>query len=188
MEDVSGVRRGARRRPGQLKIASYGKQTFGDFVIEDLNKKAGIKLVQVPYKSCAETVSAVMGGHVDADVCTSSMGQVAAGAVRILTVADQVRSDFCPDVKTMKEWGYPVEIPAFFSFCVPAKTPKPIVNKLSNAMQEVFKRHGKQVKEELLKLETVGVFYDMQQSIQRFKENYDMAYRIAKEIGYIESK
>jgi tripartite-type tricarboxylate transporter receptor subunit TctC len=178
----------ARTRPDPMKISSYGKQTFGEFVIEDLNKKAGIKLVQVPYKSCAETVSAVMGGHVDADVCTSSMGQVAAGAVRLLAVADYERSEFSPDVKTMKEWGYPVTIPAFFSFCVPAKTPKPIVDKLSNAVQEVFKRHGKQIKEELLKLETVAAFYDMPQSIQRFKENYEMAYRIAKEIGYIESK
>ena len=178
----------AKTRPTPMKISSYGKQTFGEFVIEDLNKKARIKMVQVPYKSCAETVSALLGGHVDADVCTSSMGQVAAGAVRILAVADYERSEFSPDVKTMKEWGYPVTLPAFFSFCLPAKTPKPIVDRLSNAMQEVFKRHGKQIQEELLRLETVASFYNSQQSIQRYKENYDMAFRIAREIGYLESK
>ena len=176
----------ARGRPGQLKISSYGKQTDGDFVIEDLNKKAGIKLVQLPTKGCSEAIAALLGGHVDADVCTSSMGQVEAGTVRILALSDEKRSELFPDVKTFKEWGYPVVLPGFFSLCAPAKTPQPILNKLSNAMQEVFRRHGQQIREELRRLENTAFFCDHAQSVQEFKKNYEEAYRLAKEIGYIQ--
>ena len=176
----------AKARPGQLKVSSYGKQTYGDFVIEDLNKKAGIKLVQLPTKGCAESVSMLMGGNVDASVCTSSVGQVEAGTVRLLALSDERRSELYPDVKTFKEWGYPVVLPGFFSLCAPAKTPQPILNKLSNAMQEVFKRHGQQIREELRRLENTAYFCDSAQSIQEFKKSYEEAHRLAKEIGYIQ--
>ena len=174
----------AKARPGQLKVSSYGKQTYGDFVIEDLNKKAGIKLVQLPTKGCSEAIAALLGGHVDADVCTSSIGQVEAGTVRILALSDERRSELFPNVKTFKEWGYPVSLPGLFSLCAPAKTPQPILNKLSNAMQEVFKRHGQQIREELMRLENTAFFCDSAQSVQEFKRNYQEAYRLAKEIGY----
>ena len=176
----------ARARPGELKVASYGKQTYGDFVIEDLNKKAGIKLVQLPTKGCAEAVSLLLGGNVDADFCTSSMGQVEAGTVRLLALSDEKRSELYPDVKTFKEWGYPVVWPGLFSLCAPAKTPQPILDKLSNAMQEVLKRHGPQIREELKRLENTAYFCDQAQSIQEFKKSYEEAFRIAKEIGYIQ--
>jgi len=176
----------ARARPGELKVASYGKQTYGDFVIEDLNKKAGIKLVQLPTKGCADAVSMLMGGNVDADVCTSSVGQMEAGTVRLLALSDERRSELYPNVKTFKEWGYPVSFFGLFSLCAPAKTPQPILNKLSNAMQEVFRRHGQQIREELMRLENTAFFCDRAQSLQEFKKSYEEAFRIAKEIGYIQ--
>ena len=176
----------ARSRPGELKVASYGKQTYGDFVIEDLNKKAGIKLVQLPTKGCAESASMLLGGNVDAVVCTSSVGQMEGGAVRLLALSDERRSELYPNVKTMKEWGYPVVLPGFFSLCAPGKTPQPILNKLSNALQEVFKRHGQQIREELKRLENTAYFCDPAQSIQEFKKQYEESHRLAKEIGYIQ--
>ena len=137
-------------------------------------------------KRSKKAASMLMGGNVDADVCTSSMGQVEAGTVRILALSDEKRSELYPNVKTFKEWGYPVVLPGFFSLCAPAKTPQPILTKLSNAMQEVFKRHGQQVREELMRLENTAFFCDSAQSVQEFKKNYEEAYRLAKEIGYIQ--
>jgi tripartite-type tricarboxylate transporter receptor subunit TctC len=176
----------ARARPGQLKISSYGKQTFADFVIEDLAKKAGVKFIHLPTKGCAEAVSALLGGHVEADVCTSSMGQAAAGTVRLLGVADDERSDLFPEAKTFKECGYPVNFSGFFSFTLPAKTPKPILDKLSNAMQEVFKRYGNQMGEELKKVDYLPFFCDPTRTMQEFRKNYENAHRMAKELGYIQ--
>jgi tripartite-type tricarboxylate transporter receptor subunit TctC len=173
----------AKARPGQLKAGSFGKLTHSDFVIQLFTKLAGIKVPEVPYKSCAETVTAVLGGHIDGDFCTSFMGQVDAGAVRILALADHERWESQPDVKTFKELGYPVALPLWYSLTVPQKTPKKVVDILSNGMQEVFKRHGKEIKEELKRLEGQGIFFNMQQSIQEFKKDYETTAKIAKDLG-----
>lgn len=167
----------------QMKVSSYGKNSHADFVIEVFNKQAGIKLAHVPYKSCGEAVTALLGGHVEGDFCTSSIGQVEGGAVRILGLADHERWEILPDVKTFKEQGYPVALPLWYSFCVPKKTPKRVVDILSNAMQEVFKRQGKEIKEELKKFEAQAAFFNSQQSIQEFKKDYEMTFNIAKELG-----
>jgi tripartite-type tricarboxylate transporter receptor subunit TctC len=131
-------------------------------------------------------VTALLGGHVDADFCGSSMGQVEAGAVRILAIADHERSKVLPDVKTFKEQGYPVALPLWYTFCVPRKTPRPIVDKLSSAMQEVFKRYGKEIQESLIKLEFTPHFLDSRQSLQELRRDYESTFKIVKELGWID--
>src|SRR4030042_2652195 len=174
----------ARKR--QLKVSSYGKLTHADFVIEGFSKQAGIKLAHIPYKSCAEAVTALLGGHVDADFCGSSMGPVEAGAVRILAIADHERSKVLPDVKTFKEQGYPVALPLWYTFCVPRKTPRPIVDKLSSAMQEVFKRYGKEIQESLIKLEFTPHFLDSRQSLTELRRDYESTFKTVKDLGWID--
>lgn len=174
----------ARKR--QLRVSSYGKNSHAEFVIEAFSKQAGIKLAHVPYKSCSEAVTALLGGHVDADFCTSAIGQVAAGAVRILAIADYERSKLFPEVKTFKESGYAVALPMSYSLCVPRDTPKKTVDILANGMQEVFKRYGKEIQEELMRVEAIPAFYDSPKSIQEFHQDYEVTLKIAKELGVIE--
>ena len=167
----------------QLKVCSFGKLTPPDFVIQVLNKRAGINLAHIPYKSCGEAVTALLGGHVDGDFCTSSMGQVQAGAVRVLAAADHERSKFEPDIRTFKELGYPVAFSLWNSFCVPKKTPKRIVDILSNGMQEVFKRHGKEIEAALPKIEYVAYFLTREQTLQELKRDYEFQSALIKELG-----
>jgi tripartite-type tricarboxylate transporter receptor subunit TctC len=175
----------AKKRPGQLRVSSYGKMTPADFVIEFFSKQAAIKLAHVPYKSCGEAVTALLGGHAEADFCTASMGQMEAGTVRILASADFERSKFLPEVKTFRELGFPVAMGLWTSFCVPQKTPQNIVDKLTGAMQEVLKRHGKEIQDGLIKIEFLPYFLDLPQSIQEIKRDYEMQYKMAKELGVL---
>ena len=175
----------AKARPGQLKVSSYGKLTNADLVIEAFSRRAGIKLAHVPYKSCAEAVTSLLGGHVDADFCTSSMGQVDAGAVRILAIAAHERTRFLPGVKTFRELGYEIGWPLWYSFCTPSKTPKRIVDILSNGMQEVFKRYGKEIEQSLLRLETFPHFLDADKSMKEVRESYESTLKIAKELKWV---
>lgn len=174
---------GAKARPGQLKAGSFGKLTHSDLVIRVFSKLAGIKVPQVPFKSCSETATALLGGHIDGDFCSSFMGQVDAGAIRILALSDHERLDILPDVKTFKELGYPVSLPMWYSLTVPRNTPKKVVDKLSNGMQEVFKRHGKEIKEQLKRLEGQATFFNLQQSVQEFRKDYEITSKIVKELG-----
>jgi len=172
-------------KKSQLKVSSYGKNSHAEFVIETFSKQAGIKLAHVPYKSCAEAVTALLGGHVDADFCTSAIGQIAAGAVRILAISDYERSKLFPEVKTFKESGYPVALPLLYSLCVHRDTPKKIVDILANGMQEVFKRYGKKIEEELMRVEAIPTFYDSSKSIQEFNQDYEVTLKIAKDLEVI---
>ena len=174
----------AKKRP--LKVSSYGKNSHAEAVIEAFSKQAGIKLAHVPYKNCSEAVTALLGGHVDADFCSGSVGQVAAGAVRILAVADYERLKIYPDVPTLKEAGYPVALPMLYSLMTPRQTPQKTVDTLAKGMQEVFKRYGKEVEEELIRLDFMPLFYDSARSIREYDQDYDETLKIAKELGMME--
>ena len=170
----------------QIRVGSFGKNTHSDFVIEAFKKEAGIKLINVPYKSCSETVTALLGGHIEADFCSSSMGQLAAGAVRILAIADYERSKFFPEVKTLKELGYPVALPMLYSLFVQKKTPAKVLDILTKANQEVYKSYGKEIQEELMRVEAYAHFLTSQQSIQALKEDYEGTAKMVKEYGFKE--
>ena len=174
----------AKTRP--LNVTSYGKFTHADIVIEVFNKLAGIKLAHVPYKNCVEAATPLLGGHVDADFCTSSMGQMDAGTLRILAVADFERSKIYPDVKTFKELGYPIAFPMYYSICAPQKTPKHVVEILGNALREMNKRNAKEINSILLNMELHPYFLDSEQSLQDFKREYDVVSRTVKEFGMVE--
>jgi tripartite-type tricarboxylate transporter receptor subunit TctC len=116
------------------------------------------------------------------------MGQVDAGAIRILALSDHERLDILPDVKTFKELGYPVSLPMWYSFMVPRNTPQKVVDKLADGMQEVFKRHGNEIKEQLKRLEGQATFFTLQQSVQEFRKDYEITSKIVKELGIEKEK
>jgi tripartite-type tricarboxylate transporter receptor subunit TctC len=180
LEDFAGE---ARRRPGQLKVSSAGRMTHMHFVLEAFSKRAGIVLAHVPYKSCAEAVTALLGGHVDADVCSASMGQAEAGMVRALGVADYERSKYFPEVKTFIEQGYPVALPGYYTLVAPAKTPPKILEVLDGGMQKVFEKYGKEIGEELVRVELFPTNFDSKRSIQEFKKEREIFRKLTTELG-----
>jgi len=123
---------------------------------------------------------------VDADFCTSSMGQMAAGAVRILAIADYERSKFFPEIRTFKEWGYAVSLPRWYSLCVQKDTPPRILDILTRAMQEVYKDYGKEIQNALMKVDAYAHFLNSEQSIQAFRQDYEVTSKLAKELGFRE--
>jgi tripartite-type tricarboxylate transporter receptor subunit TctC len=56
---------------------------------------------------------------------------IRAGTVRAIAVTTETRSPAIPDVPTMKESGLDYVVPFWTAIYVPAKTPKPIVDKLA---------------------------------------------------------
>jgi tripartite-type tricarboxylate transporter receptor subunit TctC len=173
------VREGKKR---SIQVSSPGRATHMDIILQAFAKRAGIQLVQVPYKSCGEAMTALLGGHVEGDICTASFGQLEAGAVRILAASDHERSKFFPDVKTFKELGYPVSLPGWYTLAVPQGTPSKIVEKLDWAMQQVYQRHGEDIQKELLRMELVPHFLDATRSLQEFKRENETIREFIKEL------
>jgi len=132
----------AKAHPGKLNNASNGSGTAHHLAMELLKQRAGIDVLNVPYKGTAAVMQEVLSGRVAmgfADL-SAARGQISAGKVRVLAVAAKKRLEQLPDVPTFEELGYP-EFEVYFwqALAVPAGTPREIVNRLSAELVKTLK-------------------------------------------------
>jgi tripartite-type tricarboxylate transporter receptor subunit TctC len=133
----------AKSQPGKLNYASSGQGTPYHMAGELFKSMAGIDVVHVPYRNSGEARSGVIGGQVQMmiDAVTTMAPNVAAGQVRALATTGKTRSGVLPDVPTAGEAGVPgYEATIWLGLMAPAGTPKPIIDKLNAAVNEVVKR------------------------------------------------
>jgi tripartite-type tricarboxylate transporter receptor subunit TctC len=124
----------ARSRPGQLNFGSVGPASPSTLAFAFVMKKAGIKLVEVPYKggAGAATIGA-LGGEVSVTMATvaSFIPHVKSGKLKMLAVISPKRVAQLPSTPTMAESGFPeLTTGSWQALYVPAGTPKPIIDKL----------------------------------------------------------
>ena len=98
----------ARARPGKVGIAQAGNGTVGHLAGELLERRAGIQVLQVPYKGAGPAMTDLLGGQVETYFgnTVSVMGQLAAGKIRALAVSSARRISAMPNVPTVAEQGY----------------------------------------------------------------------------------
>ena len=130
----------AKAQPDKVSYASAGIGTTPDLAAHELNRRAGLQLVFVPFRGTAPAVAAVLGG--DVQVTFASMGPhiefVRAGKLRILGAATRKRAPYLPDVPTFAELGFPdFEISTWFSLFAPHRTPKDIVEQLNSYVRDL---------------------------------------------------
>jgi tripartite-type tricarboxylate transporter receptor subunit TctC len=133
----------AKSQPGKLNYASSGQGTPYHMAGELFKSMADIDVVHVPYRNSGEARSGVIGGQVQMmiDAVTTMAPNVAAGQVRALATTGKTRSGVLPDVPTAGEAGVPgYEATIWLGLMAPAGTPKPIIDKLNAAVNEVVKR------------------------------------------------
>lgn len=96
----------------------------------------------IPYKGTAPAMNDLMGGQVDimCDQTTNTTSQIKGGRVKVYGVTTTKRNAALPDVPTMAEAGLPkFEVAVWHGIYAPKGTPKPIVDKLSQALQAALK-------------------------------------------------
>lgn len=139
-----------KANPGKLSFGAGS--TSARMACEMLKARAGFDMLHVPYRANPLAVADLLGGQISlvfADVSTT-LPQIRAGKVKGLGVSSVQRSPLAPDLPTMTEEGIPnYEMIGWFAAFVPAKTPKPIVEKLNSAIKAAVE--DKAVQESLLK-------------------------------------
>src|ERR1051325_6647645 len=120
--------------------AAYGTTSAGatpHFAGVMFANEAKVAINPVHYRGGAPSLQDVVGGHIAASVhpLSESVPLQKAGTVRILAVTGSKRSQFLPDVPTMKEQGYDVVIESWLGVFLPPKVPDAIVGALSNALR-----------------------------------------------------
>ena len=131
----------AKADPSGLGFASAGNGTPQHLAGELFNTAAGLKLQHIPYKGAGPALIDVLGGHVKVmfDILGSSVQYIKTAKLRPIAVTTATRSPALPDVPTMAEAGLPgYDIPGWHGIAAPAATPKPIINQLNKAINEIF--------------------------------------------------
>jgi tripartite-type tricarboxylate transporter receptor subunit TctC len=133
----------AKARPGALNYGSAGIGTPYHMAGELLKTMAGIDVLHVPHRAAGDARSAVIAGHVEMmfDAITTMAPLAQAGQVRALGTTAIARSKVMPDVPTVAEAGVPgFEATLWLGLMAPARTPKPIIDKLNAAINRTIAR------------------------------------------------
>lgn len=125
-----------------LTYGSAGNGSTQHMTGEYFQQAAGMKLMHIPYKGSAPAVADLLGGQIDLvfETLPALASQIGSGKLRVLAVTSATRSDMLPDVRTLKESGFPdFEVTTYYGLLAPKSTPLAIVGQLSKAMQEIAK-------------------------------------------------
>jgi len=132
-----------KKEPGKLNYASSGPGTPYHMAGELFKAMSGTNIVHVPHKTSGDMRSSVIGGHVQMmfDAITVMASGVQAGQLVALGTTGKQRSSVTPDIPTVAEAGVPgYEATIWLGVMAPAKTPKPIVDKLNAEILKVMSR------------------------------------------------
>lgn len=131
----------AKSNPQSLSFASAGNGTPQHLAGELFNTAVNTQLQHVPYKGAGPALNDVLGGHVKVmfDVLGSSVQYIKTGKLRPIAVTSAVRSPILPDVPTLAEAGLTgYSFSGWHGIVAPVATPKPVISKLNQAINEIF--------------------------------------------------
>jgi len=131
----------AKSRPGQLFYASSGHGTSPHLSMELFSLMAGVKMIQVPYKSSAPGVIDLLAGQVAlmAPSMISGIPHVRSGKLRALGVTTAQRAPSAPDIPTIAESGLPgYESAQWYGLLAPAGVPREVLDKLHRDVTAVL--------------------------------------------------
>ncbi|MGE0802863.1 MAG: tripartite tricarboxylate transporter substrate-binding protein [Lautropia sp.] len=103
------------------------------------------QLTPVPYKGTAPAMTDLMGGQVDllCDQTTNTTQQIKSGKVKAFAVTTANRLPTFPDLQTTTEGGLPTMlVGVWHAIYAPKNTPKPVVDKLVQAVQAALTDEG----------------------------------------------
>ena len=131
----------ARANPNKLSFSSSGVGATDHLAGELFNRLVGVQTIHVPYKGGGPAAVDLAAGNVQFSFNTAS-AQTAlwkAGKIRALAVLSPKRQALFPDLPSMAEAvpGYAVN--NWYGFFLPAKTPRPIVERLNAEINRILK-------------------------------------------------
>ena len=129
------------KRTGKMNAGSNGAGTTSHLSIEMLKQMTGIDVAHIPYKGGGPSMAALMGGETDFLFATGPVAaaQVKAGRVHALAVTTAKKSSAFPDLPTMSSIYPGFESDNWYAMFFPARTPKPIVDRLNAEIAKALK-------------------------------------------------
>jgi tripartite-type tricarboxylate transporter receptor subunit TctC len=129
----------AKANESKLNVGHAGLGSVSYIGCLLLNAAIGIKPTLVPFTGTAPVMNAMLVGEIDyqCDPVLGTLGQIRAGNLKALAIAAKKRSPMLPDVPTSYEQGLgEFDCAPFYGVFAPSGTPKPIIEKLVEALNK----------------------------------------------------
>lgn len=129
-----------RKNPGKFSAATGS--SFQVLAINLLRSQAKLDFTDVSYKGSAQSMTDLLGGHVDFTMVdmSAAIPQIRGGAFAPLAVTSATRISALPSTPTMAEAGLPdIQLSAWAGLFVRSGTPQAIVDQLRVAFSDYFK-------------------------------------------------
>ncbi|SFP80223.1 Tripartite-type tricarboxylate transporter, receptor component TctC [Variovorax sp. PDC80] len=174
----------AKANPGKLSYGSFGNGSAAHLAGEYFKTLTGVDMVHVPYKGSGPALVDLVAGQIDLmfDVFSTSAPLVKAGKLRALAITSTERSPQFPQVPTMQQAGVAgFEAGTWFGLLAPAGTPRPVIDKLSAAVNAAL---GEKELQETLASQGASVRGGTPEQFRSyFLAEYDKWGRIVKSAG-----
>jgi len=131
----------ARANAGKLNFGSSGAGSAPHLAAELFCAMAGVKMVHVPYKGAAESMTATLGGQVDLTffAFSAALRNAQAGKLRAIAVGGTKRNPQLPDVPSISEVIPGYSAASWTALVAPPGTPAPVAQKLAHAMADIVR-------------------------------------------------
>ncbi len=131
----------ARAQPGKITYASAGLGSGTHLAMEMLMLSQKLDMVHVPYKGTGPAINALLGNQINSFLSTfaSALPHIKGGRMRGIGVTSLKRAPTLPEVPTIAESGVPgFEYSTWYGVLAPARTPKPVIEKLNKVIVGVL--------------------------------------------------
>ena len=130
-----------RANADKLNMAHAGVGSITHFTCLLLNSILGVKPTLVPFNGAAPAITALIAGQVDymCNVAPDVVQPLRSGLFKAYAIGTSRRSPVLADVPTSEEAGLPqFQASAWNALFAPRETPKPILDKLSDALDKAL--------------------------------------------------
>lgn len=135
-KDLGSMMADAKKQPGLISIGNSGVGSHTHIAAVAFFQDQKIEVLHVPFAS-AQTVSSLLGGHIDALVQLPGAltPQVRSGSLRILGALSSEREPAYPDVPTVTEQGMPFSADMWRGIAAPKGMPVAVTERLEEALR-----------------------------------------------------
>jgi len=132
----------ARAKPGSIAYGTSGSGSPHHVVMEMFAQANGLDMLHVPYKGSGDTVTALLGGTLQAamGLPSSFAPHIRSGKFRALAVSSAKRMPAFPEIPTLMERAVNgVEYESWYGMFAPAGTPRPVIERLHAELSKVVR-------------------------------------------------
>ena len=140
----------AKKNPDMITVGNSGAGGGVHLVALAFERTAGVKFNHIPFAGGGPSVTALLGGHVNAVSVSPPEGieHVKAGKLKIIALFSEKRFEMFPDVPTVKEQGVDFAMGMWRGLVAPKGTLPDVIKKLHDAFKQgmndpVFKKNAK---------------------------------------------